>query len=131
LNLTEAQHVILVEPQLHRSIELQAIARVRRLGQQYQTFVYRVGIVLFASIEFIRFGELRFSFPKFIVDDTAEEVVLADSRTAQTTSTHRLSSSVTEPSSISHRAASFADYELFYEITMARKIFYQSSIDKS
>jgi len=42
LNLTEAQHVILVEPQLHRSVELQAIARVRRLGQKYNTYVYRV-----------------------------------------------------------------------------------------
>lgn len=42
LNLTEAQHVILVEPQIHRSVELQAIARVRRLGQKYNTYVYRV-----------------------------------------------------------------------------------------
>jgi len=45
LNLTEAQHVILVEPQLHRSVELQAIARVRRLGQKYNTFVYRVNLL--------------------------------------------------------------------------------------
>lgn len=44
LNLTEAQHVILVEPQLHQSVEFQAIARVRRLGQKYNTYVYRVRI---------------------------------------------------------------------------------------
>ena len=46
MNLTEAQHVILVEPQLHQSVELQAIARVRRLGQKYNTYVYRVNCIL-------------------------------------------------------------------------------------
>ena len=46
LNLTEAQHVILVEPQLHQSVELQAIARVRRLGQKYNTYVYRVYLII-------------------------------------------------------------------------------------
>ncbi len=57
LNLTEAQHVILVEPQLHRSVELQAIARVRRLGQKYNTYVYRVYLInrLFKT-------DLKFSF---------------------------------------------------------------------
>ena len=48
LNLTEAQHVILVEPQLHQSVEFQAIARVRRLGQKYNTYVYRVRIKSFS-----------------------------------------------------------------------------------
>lgn len=47
LNLTEAQHVILIEPQLHRSVEFQAIARVRRLGQQHETYVYRVCSTMF------------------------------------------------------------------------------------
>ncbi|CAF3559082.1 unnamed protein product [Adineta steineri] len=108
LNLTEAQHVILVEPQLHQSVELQAIARVRRLGQKSKTYVYR-----------------------FIVNDTAEEVVLANSRTAQTiipidnqpttTTTTQLDQITTS------RASSFADFELLYEINMARKIFFKST----
>ncbi len=37
--------MILVEPQLHQSVELQAIARVRRLGQKYNTYVYRVNYI--------------------------------------------------------------------------------------
>ncbi|CAF4352760.1 unnamed protein product, partial [Adineta steineri] len=103
-----AQHVILVEPQLHQSVELQAIARVRRLGQKSKTYVYR-----------------------FIVNDTAEEVVLANSRTAQTiipidnqpttTTTTQLDQITTS------RASSFADFELLYEINMARKIFFKST----
>ncbi|CAF2962491.1 unnamed protein product [Rotaria sp. Silwood2] len=104
LNLTEAQHVILVEPQIHRSVELQAIARVRRLGQKYNTYVYR-----------------------FIVNDTAEEVVLANSRTAQTIPMNNHQTTIISDHSSTSRAASFADFELLYEINMARKIFFQSS----
>ncbi|UJR30370.1 hypothetical protein I4U23_017905 [Adineta vaga] len=101
LNLTEAQHVILVEPQLHRSVELQAIARVRRLGQKFNTYVYR-----------------------FIINDTAEEVVLADSRTAQTIPVNnQTTTAIRSEHSSTSRAASFADVELLYEINMARKIF--------
>ncbi|CAF4989828.1 unnamed protein product [Rotaria sp. Silwood1] len=103
LNLTEAQHVILVEPQIHRSVELQAIARVRRLGQKYNTYVYR-----------------------FIVNDTAEEVVLANSRTAQTIPINNHQTTIVSDHSSTSRATSFADFELLYEINMARKIFFQS-----
>ncbi|CAF0891343.1 unnamed protein product [Adineta ricciae] len=111
LNLTEAQHVILVEPQLHRSVELQAIARVRRLGQKFNTYVYR-----------------------FIISDTAEEVVLADSRTAQTmpnnhrTTTTTAAETFRSEHSSANRATSFADIELFYEINMAKKIFVKPTL---
>jgi len=104
LNLTEAQHVILVEPQLHRSVELQAIARVRRLGQKYNTYVYR-----------------------FIVNDTAEEVVLVNSRTAQTIPINDQQTTITSDHPSTSRAMSFADFELLYEINMAKKIFFQST----
>ena len=123
LNLTEAQHVILVEPQLHRSVELQAIARVRRLGQRYNTYVYRVRA--FNPLLIARSSHL---YEQFIIDDTAEEVVLANSRTAQTV-THQPTSASSESTSIpaASRAASFADFELLYEINMARKIFFKPS----
>ncbi|CAF2140283.1 unnamed protein product [Rotaria magnacalcarata] len=104
LNLTEAQHVILVEPQIHRSVELQAIARVRRLGQKYNTYVYR-----------------------FVVNNTAEEVVLASSRTAQTIPMNNHQTTHASDQSLASRALSFADFELLYEINMARKIFLKSA----
>jgi len=40
LNLVNAQHVFLAEPLINTAIELQAIARVHRIGQQRATTVY-------------------------------------------------------------------------------------------
>eukprot|EP00884_Botryococcus_braunii_P013587 jgi/Botrbrau1/22229/Bobra.168_1s0060.1 len=49
LNLTEAQHVVLVEPQVSPAVEAQAIGRVDRIGQTRETWVHR--FVVEASIE--------------------------------------------------------------------------------
>ncbi|KAK9810496.1 hypothetical protein WJX72_011793 [[Myrmecia] bisecta] len=49
LNLTEAQHVVLVEPLLDPAVEAQAVGRVHRIGQQHETFVHR--FVVEASVE--------------------------------------------------------------------------------
>lgn len=42
LNLTEAQHVILMEPSMNVTLEAQAIGRVHRIGQEKETFVHRI-----------------------------------------------------------------------------------------
>lgn len=52
LNLTEAQHVILVEPLLNPGAEAQAVNRVHRIGQQHSTYVH-----------------------KFLIKDTVEESI--------------------------------------------------------
>jgi hypothetical protein len=41
LNLTEAQHVVLLEPILDPALEAQAIGRVHRIGQRRETHVHR------------------------------------------------------------------------------------------
>ncbi|KAL4857890.1 E3 ubiquitin-protein ligase [Chlorella vulgaris] len=41
LNLTEAQHVVLVEPSLNPAVEAQAVGRVDRIGQTRATHVHR------------------------------------------------------------------------------------------
>lgn len=53
LNLTEASHVLLLEPSINPAAEAQAIGRVFRIGQEKETFIHR-----------------------FIVRDTVEERVL-------------------------------------------------------
>jgi SNF2 family DNA or RNA helicase len=41
LNLTEAQHVVLLEPLLDPALDVQAIGRVSRFGQTRDTHVHR------------------------------------------------------------------------------------------
>ena len=45
LNLVAASYVFLVEPLLHPSLEVQAIARVHRIGQQNKTTVFQYAIM--------------------------------------------------------------------------------------
>jgi E3 ubiquitin-protein ligase SHPRH len=49
LSVIEATHVFLVEPLISRATEMQAIARVSRIGQTKQTHVHKY--VLAATIE--------------------------------------------------------------------------------
>ncbi|KAK9844145.1 hypothetical protein WJX81_005910 [Elliptochloris bilobata] len=49
LNLTEAQHVVLVEPLLDPAVEAQALGRINRIGQTRDTWVHR--FVVSASVE--------------------------------------------------------------------------------
>lgn len=52
LNLTEAQHVVLVEPQLDPAVEAQAVGRVDRIGQLRATHVHRcVGVRAAGEVE--------------------------------------------------------------------------------
>ncbi|GAA6044440.1 hypothetical protein JCM8097_006647 [Rhodosporidiobolus ruineniae] len=44
LNLTVARYVFLIEPLLHPSLELQAVARVHRIGQRHETVVYQFAV---------------------------------------------------------------------------------------
>ncbi|BGP27363.1 proteophosphoglycan 5 [Rhodotorula toruloides] len=44
LNLTAARYVFLVEPLLHSSLELQAVARVHRITQTRDTFVFQYAV---------------------------------------------------------------------------------------
>lgn len=41
LNLTEANHVFLLEPALAPGVEAQAVSRIHRMGQRRPTFVHR------------------------------------------------------------------------------------------
>ncbi len=65
------------------------------------------------------------------MDDTAEEVVLANSRTAQTAPLNNQHATTTSTHHVANRATSFADFELLYEINMAKKIFFKPTTIES
>lgn len=56
LTLVRAEHVILVEPLLHPALELQAVGRVHRIGQNKSTSVWQYAV---ADTVDMRIAELR------------------------------------------------------------------------
>lgn len=58
LNLTEATHVILMEPSMDVSMESQAVGRVHRIGQERDTFVHRILMKDTIEEAVLRFGDV-------------------------------------------------------------------------
>lgn len=63
LNLTEAQHVILIEPLLNPGAEAQAVNRVHRIGQQHTTYVHRFLIKDTVEESIYKLGQLKSHSP--------------------------------------------------------------------
>lgn len=72
LNLTEARHVVLVEPSMEVRLERQAIGRVHRIGQSAVTFVHRVVMDKTIEDRILRLGDA------YRVSATEEAVGLED-----------------------------------------------------